>query len=157
MSVLMEENFIFVVDTNSFVDSLINAFSAFCTGFSHESYLDQTNFILFDQEFPENPFQDYIVDRELDTGYSPCCVWLNRKWGIDSNGNYEQLTEENYSKYENPAPFSIGIFFGIEPTKEQVLILKDRAKIFLDQYKIKIEGFRLIKHSRFAEESNLDG
>ena len=68
------------------------------------------------------------------------------------------MTEENYGDYNFPAPFSVGIFFGQEPTQEQLDLLKKRSKEFfnISDIKANVEGFRLIKYTKYAEEKNIE-
>ena len=111
-------------------------------------------------EEDDNPFLGFIGDRRDEKDdWSPCSVWLNKRYGCDADGKYSLLTEDNYDNFVFPAPFSVGIFFDVEPTESQINLIKERAVKFFKDYlkskEVKIEGFRKILHAKYAEEKDL--
>lgn len=155
--ILISEDYIFVVDTDSFSEDFVDHLTSYCTGFNAETYNEMKYIDLFQEQFDQNPFKDLIENKELGDILSPCCIWLNRNYGTDEDGNFAKLTEENYQNFNFPAPFSVGIFMN-EPTEEQINLIKTRTKEFFEIYepKVNLEGFRLIKHVKYAEEKDLD-
>lgn len=174
--VLISEKYMLVIDTDSNCSEFGSALCAYCTGFDDENasvgyadlfYLEMD--IDDDGEemaIEKNPFNGYILEEEMADGTSAWSYWLNRNWGIDEKGNAARITPENYGNYIHPAPYSLAIFFDIEPTEQQVQIVKERATKFFaemwpkakenEQKKMtKIEGFRLIKHAKYGEEKTL--
>lgn len=173
---LISEEFVFVIDTNSSSD-FGSHLCAYCTGLCDEDTHSTgcSNMFYMEMELDDdgeetaldkNPFSESVVDKEMGDVVSPWGIWLNRNWGQDDEGNFAKLTPENYGTYTFPAPFSIGIFFGVEPTIEQIEIIKERAAKFfakmwpnmeenLDKKPVEIEGFRLIKHTKYGEERPL--
>jgi len=177
--VLISTEYILVIDTNSFSERFAKELCAYCTGFIDESdkgekfadlfYLDQG---IADDEFPKgqvseqkNPFYGFIAQRiDENQDYSPCCVWLNKKYGYNARGEYAFLTEENYNDYNFPAPLSVGIFFDVEPEDWHIETIKERSVKFFDQIwskicpdkkTIEVEGFRLIVHTKYGHEIDL--
>ncbi len=65
-----------------------------------------------------------------------------------------------------PAYMSVGIYFSSRPTKEQIDFMKNRVESFESvmrksadynkNFKLKIEGFRLIKVTKAEKEENID-
>lgn len=177
-STLISEEYVLVIDTNSDSLNFSKKLCAYCTGFSSEDETDQQFSDMFymesgieDDPSPKgktcthkNPFYDSIADRKDEHDvYSPCCIWLNRDYGCHCETNqYAKITEENYADYDLPAPFSVGIFFDVEPTEDQIRIIKERAvKFFADVWaklsntKVVVEGFRLISHKKYGEEREI--
>lgn len=177
--VLLSEEYIFVIDTNKDTTDLCFSLCGYCTGLTGEGktehFAQQMSDMFYmemgieDDESPKgkvsyqkSPFYGAVIDR-LDENdcYSPCSVWLNRNYGSNEAGECVKLTDENYSEYEYPAPLSVGIFFGVEPTEPQIKILKERAMKFVGQWQattqeeLTVEGFRLISHKKYGEEREL--
>lgn len=175
---LINEEFILVIDTDSESLDFAHKLCAYCTGFTREDDTDQQFSDMFymengieDDDSPKgktcdqkNIFYESITDRKDESEvYSPCCVWLNRNYGCHIETNeYAKITEENYADYDLPAPFSVGIFFEVEPTAEQIKIIKERSvKFFADVWqkisgkKVTVEGFRLIVHKKIGEEREI--
>ena len=173
---LISEKYMLVIDTDSHVGEFGSQLCAYCTGFGDEDcdpgysnmfYLEMD--IEDDGEelaIEKNPFSESILEEECSEGTYAWSYWLSRNWGMDDQGNFGRITPENYGNYSYPAPFSFAIFFAAEPTIEQVQIVKERAAKFFteiwpktkeneDQKEVKIEGFRLIKHTKYGEEKSL--
>ncbi|RTK96824.1 MAG: hypothetical protein EKK64_02910 [Neisseriaceae bacterium] len=159
--VLLSEDYALIIDTNKESLDFCCELCSYCTGMISEGEVDLKYSDAFyeDLKFSQNynPFAGYCMDKLDENGdYSPCSVWLNKKYGIDENGNSAELNEENYSSYEYPAPFSVGIFFCKKPTQQQIEIIKERAnKFFLEMYNeqsVKVEKVYLIKYTKYAEE-----
>lgn len=170
----ISEEFILVIDTDSDTHSFYKQFGAYCTGLVSEEETDFQYSDLFYLELnieddvkktaiEKNPFYGLIYDRQDETGsWSPYSVWPSRIFGMHDASqeepvfNYSRLTENNYHLYDQPAPFSIGIFFDYKPETELVEIIKERAVRFFNEHcslkNVGIEGFRLISHEKFAEE-----
>jgi len=172
--ILISTEYILVVDTDSFSDPFAKKLCAYCTGFLDETesglefsdlyYLEEG---IEDDESPKgkvadekNPFYGFI-NQHLDEEhiYSPCCTWLNKRYGYNTNGEYAILTEENYDNYNFPAPLSVGIFFDVPPNSDHISKIKERSLAFFDKFwfeitgkRVTIEGFRLIIHTKYAEE-----
>lgn len=155
--ILISEDYIFVIDTDSFSEDFVDHLTAYCTGFNSETYNEMKYIDLFQEKFEINPFEELIESRELGDILSPCSIWLNRNYGVNEDGDVAKLTKDNYEKFSFPAPFSVGIFMN-EPTEEQINLIKTRTKEFFDLYepKVNLEGFRLIKHTKYAEEKDLN-
>jgi len=177
--ILISEDVFFVIDTDSHVDDFVSHLVAYCTGLTNEEDEDNGCSNMFymemdiedDEEgtaFDKNPFNEYIVDKPTGSegAYSPWGFWLSRTWGENEKGDYAKLTPDNCNEYGFPAPFSCCIFFDVEPTIEQIEIIKERAeKFFVKMWpnmkentsgkEVKIEGFRLIQHKKYGEEKSL--
>lgn len=175
--ILISEEYSFIIDTNAESYDFAKKLCAYCTGFLSEDESNQkfsdifyTEMSLEDDDSPrgrvsdeKNPFFNCIIDRRDSSDvFSPCSVWLSRDYGSNEEGEYSKITADNYSDYELPAPFSVGIFFDVEPTAEQIGIIKDRAvKFFSEMWleiskeTVKVEGFRLISHKKYGEEKDL--
>jgi hypothetical protein len=174
--VLLSEEFTVVIDTNGYAANFSKELCAYCTGFIDEQdYALEFADLFYMEEGIEddspkgkvaedkNPFQGHIGQRLDENGnYSPCCVFLNKRYGSNENGEVGLLTEDNYDKYDYPAPLSVGIFFDAEPTAEQVQIIKTRAKAFFEKLwpklrasEVAFEGTRLVIHTRYGEERDI--
>ena len=172
--VLLYKEYIFVIDTDSFTQDFYKELVAYCTGYASEdaitspyseAFYDEMQICdskspngFFEEE--KNPFRDYIVDRENENGnLAPCCILLNRKYGINDEDDVARIDEFNFSEYNQPAPFSLGIFFEKYPVQSQIDLIKNRAAKFIKTIwkdQVKIEGYRLIIHSKYGEEVCLD-
>jgi hypothetical protein len=174
--ILISEKYMFVIDTDSYVEEFGSQLCSYCTGFDDEcsdsgyAHMFYMEMGLEDDEdelsIDKNPFKGSIEEENGEDGSSAWNYWFNRNWGIDDQGNFGRITPENYGNYTYPAPFSLVIFFESEPTDEQIQIIKGRATKFFseiwpkskeneDQKKVEIEGFRLIKHTKYGEEKFL--
>lgn len=161
-AVLVNEEYVLLIDTDSYAENFADQLCAYCTGLDSEENpcVDEIN--AFRDELQcasdvDNPFFGMVGDRQNDNGaWCPSAVWLNPKYGMDATGKFALLTEQNYDLYNFPAPLSVGIYFDERPTMEQIEIIKERAaKYFKEVYKEKtvtVEGFRLLKHTKYAEE-----
>jgi len=174
--ILISEKYMLVIDTDSHVGEFGSQLCAYCTGFDDEDG-DPGYANMFYMEMgledegdelalEKNPFKDSIVEENDGEGSFAWSYWLSRNWGTDDRGNFGRITQDNYGNYSYPAPFSFAILFWVEPTIEQVKIIKERAvKFFAEmwpeakenyaQKEVKIEGFRLIKHTKYGEEKSL--
>lgn len=161
--ILISEEYIVVVDTNSPAVNFYKEFCAFCTGFDHEALNTMEWSDAFyhdlgikDDNVEDNPFYNFILlKKDMMGDDSPCSVWLNKKYGCNASGEYALLSEENYDQYNFPAPLSVGFYFDSEPQAAHIAILKDRAEKFFGDWekeKVNIEGMRLIVHSKYGEE-----
>lgn len=176
--VLISKEYILVIDTNSFSDSFAKDLCAYCTGFADEKenginyanlfYRDQ---FIEDDESPKGKVAEEknifygIMGNKLDEDgiYSPCSIWLNDKYGYNADGECALLNEENYDEFNFPAPLSVGLFFDDIPDENQIQLIKSRAfKFFEEVYpkinqdkQVKVEGFRLITHTKYGEVVNL--
>ena len=174
--VLIDQRFMFVIETDHYAGHFLENLCAYCTGYYGENdkgrdcsdlfYLDLN--ISDDEENNKlaselNPFRGYIIDQLGEEGFSPCALWVSRKYGTNSDGDYALLTEETYDNYTFPALFGVCIYFGLAPTQELVDIIKERAVKFFDKIyprlvkeetarQVKVEEFRLIRHDKYAEE-----
>lgn len=192
-SILISEEYILVIDTNTNAQ-FSKALCAYCTGYGSEvgdlkedcgGDLEQQMSDMFymemgleDDDSPKgrvalqkSPFYESIVDHRDEYGdYSPCSIWLNRNYGCNEAGEFAKLTDENFSDYDQPAPCSVGIFFGVEPSTDQIKIIKERAvKFFKEMWpkltgnkalgissqQVEVEGFRLISHKKYGEEKEI--
>lgn len=174
--ILISEKYILVIDTNSHVGEFGSQLCAYCTGFDDEhSDPGYANMFYMEMELEDdeeglaldkNPFGDSILEEDDGEGTFAWSYWLSRNWGMDEQGNFARITPDNYGNYSYPAPFSLGIFFAVEPTIEQIQIIKDRAAKFFtamwpkmkeneDKSEVTIEGFRLIRHTKYGEEKSL--
>lgn len=171
-SVLLSTEYILVIDTNYYAYDFASQLTAYCTGITDDEETGKNYADLFYSEMgiedDENPrgkiaeeknyFHEYVTHRAEDNYFTPCSVWLNKKYGCNDAGDYAQLTSENYDEYSVPAPFSVGIFFDREPTEDLIQIIKERSEQFFrkkcveDNKHVVIEGFRLIVHTRFGKE-----
>jgi hypothetical protein len=181
--VLLSTEYTLVIDTDAFSDHFAKKLCAYCTGFFDEKdngrdmsdlfYLDEQ---IEDDESPrgkiaeeKNPFHGFVCQRlDEDSIFSPCCVWLNKRYGYNPEGKYALLTEGNYDEYNFPAPLSVGIFFDEEPRRDHIEKIKQRAIKFFESVwpqlslrgvpktsKVNIEGFRLITHTKYGLETEL--
>jgi len=176
VQILISEEYSFLIDVNCETYSFAKKLCAYCTGFSSEDETDQKFSDMFYMEngieddesikgktcLQKNPFYGSIADRKDENDVlSPCSVWLNRNYGCNELGEIAKLTDENYSDYDLPAPASVGIFFDVEPTEDQIKIIKERAVKFFDIWqkmtneKVIVEGFRMISHKKFGEEKEI--
>ena len=74
-------------------------------------------------------------------------------YGKSSSGDYSVIDESNFSEYNSPAPFSVGIFFENKPQSYQIELIKHRSNDFFGMIENgKVEGFRLIAHKKYGEE-----
>lgn len=156
--------YIVLIDTNSDVYKFFNQLCAYCTGFYGENAnynIGQYYADLFFDEMgineEENPFDRYIGYRWENGSLTPCSIWANRHYGISRGGKVGRLTEDNYSEFDGPAPFSVGIFFDEEPPEELIQKIKARTKDFFDKFyqEVKPEGFRMIIHTKYGQEKDL--
>lgn len=174
-SVLLSTEYILVIDTDYYAYDFANQLTAYCTGVTDDEDTGKSFADLFysemhidDDESPrgktaeeKNQFHEFVTHRSEDNYFTPCSVWLNKKYGCNDDGKYAVLTQENYDEYSMPAPFSVGIFFGTEPTSELIQIIKVRSKKFfsekysIENKRVNIEGFRLIVHTRYGKELSL--
>jgi len=174
--ILISEKYMLIIDTDCHVGEFGSELCAYCTGFNDEdSDPGYSNMFYMEMGIDDdgdelasekNPFNGSIIEEDDGEGSFAWSYWLSRNWGMDEQGNFARLTPENYGNYSYPAPFSFAIFFGVEPTMEQVQIIKERAaKFFIEmwpkakenenQREVKIEGFRLIRHTKYGEEKSL--
>lgn len=169
--ILLKTDYTLVIDTNSQSENFYLKLCAYCTGFVSENEKDLSYSDLFyleegieDDPNPKgkladekNPFYGFIAQKYVQNALSPASVWINKKYGMNEDGDLAVLTEQNYSDYEFAAPCSVGIFFQIEPTLQQIIIIKRRASKFFENMKIaaKVEGFRLITYTKHAEEKDI--
>lgn len=171
----LSTEYILVIDTDSPAFGFAKDLCAYCTGYESE---DSKSLAMANQYFLdlglEDPKSDYgrilfeksifydaIADKRDDEDkYSPCTVMLNKRYGCDDAGNYQLLDEKNFDQFSQPAPLSVGIFFYIEPTKEQVALIRQRAMQFFknvwQEKKVVVEGLRLIVQTKYGEERVLD-
>jgi hypothetical protein len=170
--ILLSTEFIVVLDTNSPSFEFAEDLCAYCTGFESENTKDSCmmqkyyeslsiNCGLLDPEKVKyNIFSGYVTDKmNQDGNYSPCTVWLNKKYGCNTDGEYAELTENNYEDFSMPAPFSVGIYFELEPSDNHIRLLRERAiKFFSEEWKtpVQLEGIRLITKTLYGQEKNLD-
>jgi hypothetical protein len=167
--IFLYKEYILAIDTDRYAFDFLRNLVAYCTGYSYESSISTEYSDIFYNDLEidglakeeKNPFYGYIIDREDELGaLSPCCLLLNKKYGINDSGGYAVLDQDNFDQYSSPAPFSVGIFFDQEPLSEQIYLIKNRARNFFKKIwksdAVNIEGFRLIIHSKYAEEVLLD-
>ena len=171
--VLLYAEYDLIIDTNCESFPFYKELCAYCTGFINENDDAQPYSDMFylemrieDDESPKgkvcdekNPFYGSIrfeIDNDIE---SPCAVMLNKQYGANEDNEYALLTEENCEEYFDVAPLSIAILFDLEPTKEQIQIVKDRATKFFNEVwpknKVELEGFRLITRTHYGQESVL--
>lgn len=175
--VLISKEYTLVIDTDSLSTAFVKKLCAYCTGFvdETESDLEFADLYYLDENIEDdesskgklaeekNLFFEFVSQRlDEDQIFSPCCIWLNKRYGYNNDCESAVLTEDNFSEYSFPAPFSVGIFFDEMPTAEHILKIKERSlKFFNDVWpklsttKITIEGYRLITHTKYGEESSL--
>ena len=168
-AILLSKEFILVIDTNSPSCDFFSSLCAYCTGFDQESATDHSMVDKFYEEmdieegvsvsnnYSKNPFYDFVIDKINHEGdYSPCSIWLNKRYGCNEKGEYSLLSEENYNNYSFPAPMSVGIFFDQEPEAENIDLIKKRARQFFQNFwsksVVEVEGIRLIVHTKYGEE-----
>ena len=170
--ICMGKEYVLVIDTDSPSFSFYRQLCAYCTGYEHEGVSTieisdrfYSDFDLDDDDESSNPFYDYLDIKLDENGHlSPCCVWLNPRYGRNTSGDHALLDENNYEQFSGPAPLSVGFYFGKMPTRHHIEMIKSRAKAFLescppmdtDVKVVKFEGLRLICHTRYAEEIPLD-
>ena len=173
---LISKEYTLVIDTNSYAHKFYKELCAYCTGMIDETNEAKDYSDMFFEDFDldddnnhvaeeKSIFYDLISSKIDDVGiYSPCCVWLNKRYGINPEGEYTLLSSDNYEEYNFPAPLSVGIFFDVEPTEQSVLIIKQRAEKFFKEIwsnkfpgnkPVSIEGYRLITHTKHGEETEL--
>ena len=170
--VLILTEYILIIDTDSPSYEFASDLCAFCTGYAEEnsmkmsmidSFYENLNLksdISVAQKIESNPFRGFVVDKIDQYGYfSPFCIWLNKRYGCNESGEYGLLTQDNYEKFTMPAPFSVGIFFEREPEQEHIDLIVKRANLFFDSVwrnkKVKIDGMRVITHTKYAKEKVL--
>jgi hypothetical protein len=175
-SILISTEYTLVIHTDGFSDAFAKKLCAYCTGFVDETDTDLEFSDLYyleenieDDESPKgrvadekNPFYGFVGQRlDEDQIYSPCCVWLNKRYGYNANGEYAVLTEKNFDEYNFPAPLSVGIFFDMAPEPEHISKIKERAVKFFEKVwpklndgakKVTVEDFRLVIHTKYGEE-----
>lgn len=160
----LNHDFVFVIDTNQIAVPFYKELCAYCTGFFHDDLpIDGNDFYvdlgIDEDDESSNPLmgcvcRKFLADEDAST---PCCVWLNKRYGCDENGRFELLDENNCQHYEFPAPMSVGIFMESEPTKDQADLIKARAQRFAQKRpELAIEGFRLIQHVKLGKEQQAD-
>jgi hypothetical protein len=178
-TVLISTEYVLVIDTDKLSYDFYKPLCAYCTGTVDEddeglecSDLYYLEMGIEDDESPKgsvadekNPFYGFVGQRkDEDDAYSPCSVWLNKRYGYSATGEYALLTEQNYDEFNFPAPMSVGIFFDVEPKPEHIQTIKSRAADFFKKIwpklqdgsaPVTIEGFRLIKHTKYGEETDL--
>lgn len=174
--VLISTEYTVIIDTDSVSYDFVNKLCAYCTGLTNEEdegmeladlyYLEQS---IEDDSSPhgltsdeKNPFYGVVSQRlDQDSIYSPCSVWLNKNYGCNASGKFAKLNEKNYDEYNFPAPLSVGIFFLQEPEPGHIQIIKERSVAFFEKIwpkikdgsnPVRVEGFRLITHTKFGED-----
>lgn len=174
--ILISTEYTLIIDTDGLSEVFAKKLCAYCTGFidETESDLEFSNLYYLEEEIEDdessrgrvaeekNPFFGSVGQRlDEDQLYSPCCVWLNKNYGYNANGEYDLLTNVNLDEYNFPAPLSVGIFFDTEPDPEQILKIKERSVKFFDKVwpilnpgakKVTVEDFRLVVHTKYGEE-----
>jgi len=177
--ILISTEYILVIDTDKLAYDFYKPLCAYCTGVVDEDDVGQECADLYyletgieDDDSPrgsvadeKNPFYGFVGQRkDEDDAYSPCSVWLNKRYGYSATGEYALLTERNCEEFNFPAPLSIGIFFDVEPQPEHVQTIKTRAADFFKKIwpkledgsaPVTIEGFRMITHEKYATEHDL--
>ena len=177
--VLISEDYMFIIETDSFAGHFAEDLCAYCTGYIGENgkgrefsdlyYMEMG--ISDDDETGEladekNHFYGYIGDRQTEEGYwEPFALWPSKKYGCNTQGQYSVRTESQtfYDDYPFPALFGICIYFNEMPQKEHMETIKERAVKFFEQVypkvakegrnkNVKIEDFRLVCHKKYAEE-----
>ena len=156
--VVISREYVLVVDTDqpaTFADEL----TAYCTGLYAEYASPRVKEIAelyySSQNLDVSPFRDYLTAKQNSDGdWTPGAVWANRRYGINAASETAVLDETNYGDYDALAGFSVGIYL-TEPLPEELLkTFKDRAAAFL-KGKAKVEGCRLITHTRTGSEVQL--
>lgn len=176
--ILLYAEYDLIIDTNCESFHFYKELCAYCTGITNEDEhaLDYSNQFYFEMVIKDdeslkgkiaeekNPFYGAIrfeIDNNIE---SPCAVMLNKRYGANEDGKYAILTEENCEEYFDIAPLSVAILFDLEPTQEQIQIIKDRAvKFFTEVWpnlptpkeKVEVEGFRLITRTHYGQEMDL--
>ncbi len=157
--------YIFVVDTDKYAGNFERPMCAYMTGCVGDCEVGQDKA----EEFVED-IQDDRIASEFDEGvlqvadehgcYRPVSIWPTPGWGNNGMGKHAQLDGENDKVYHWPAYMSVAIFFQERPSTELIDLMKKRAAEYVELYKkekfgekIKISGFRLIKHDVKVEES----
>ena len=156
LKILLDEEYILVLDTDSLIIDFYREICSFCTGHDADSCRSMVESDRFHDDFQdENPFSVNIKYKDDgEGGETPCSVWLNKRYGCDEDGNFGLLDENNFQSYGFPAPMSVGIFFLTEPTQTQINLIRSRAEAFLAERKPspKLESLRLITHTKYGEE-----
>lgn len=163
--ILLSTEYTLVIDTNGFAYNFAKKLCGYCTGHTSEDEEDQKCCDLYDAEMDNGVkvFAGFIMDRkDEDDNWSPCTVWVNKRYGYNSNGDHALLDEKNYDDFNFPAPFSVGIFFDVEPTEYQIHVIRTRSQQFFEKVwpnikpegvgDVRVEGLRLIIHRRYGEE-----
>lgn len=169
--ILLSTEYVLVLDTNSPSYEFASDLCAYCTGFEpeNENCFDMLDEFYHDigvksdsktiDKIDKNPFKDYIFDKLNDEGhYSPCSVWLNKKYGCNEFGEFAVIDENNFDQFQLPAPLSVGIFFEKEPTAELLSVVKKRAIVFFDKIckkPVKLEGMRIITKNLYGSEQTV--
>ena len=178
--VLISTDYILVIDTDQYAGNFAEDLVSYCTGFygedTREQVRDLSNLFYVENGIEDggegeedllandkNPFVDFIVDQQDDVGnWNPCAVWPSRKYGVNSSGEYAVLTDKNYNDYNFPAGYSVGIYMSAPLDEPLLSLVKERAVKFFEQVypklakegekNVKVEGFRLIVHTKTAKE-----
>lgn len=176
--VLISTEYTLVIDTNRMAQPFAEQLCAFCTGIVSEEASPEDealaerfyeDFGIDDDKSPKgkvadekNPLYGYVAQKVNDDVYSPWCIWFNKRYGWDGSDTVELLTESNCDEFEYPAPLSVGIYFNVEPTKEQIDSIKKRSKDFFEtvwnvqgRIPVTIEGYRLVVHTKYGKELEL--
>jgi hypothetical protein len=174
---LISEEFILVIDCDRYAGPFADPLCAYVTGFVGEeaahhsmemSELYYADLGIEDDDGPhgemaddKNPLRDLVIDQQDENGnWQPCSIWPSRTYGMNAEGKSAKLNDKNYDDYNFPAGYSVGIFLFAKPTDEQFAVIKQRTeKFFADMWpvlkegeKVNIEGYRLIRHRKTAEE-----
>ena len=179
MAILLSTEYTVVIDTDSVSYEFAKPLCAYCTGIVDEEDVGQEMSDLYyleqgieDDESPrgrvadeKNPFYGFVAQRQdQDQFFSPCSVWLNKHYGCNESGDIAKLTDLNYDEYTCPAPLSVGIFFDVEPTAEQIQTIKERTVSFFEKIwpkvkdgseKVNVENFSLITHTKYGDHKTL--
>lgn len=145
------EEYIFIIDTDHFAD-FAGQLAAYCTGVVSED--ESESIASFADEVTDNSLAEITVEKELPEGWRNYSIWPSKIWAANDSGEYARLTQDNFQQFDEPAGFSVGIYFDSELDSGMIALLKERATQFFEKYKsdVKIEGFRLISHIKTARE-----
>jgi len=152
----MENNFIFVIDTDTYSGNFERELCVFCTGQYGECEVGMDLAKQFKANFPAEykelrKIVNCYVPDEHGVG-RPATIWPTPGFWNNGNGKHFPDFKWNGKSDKYPAYQSVAIFFYKKPTHEQINFICQRACDYCAKENITILKFRLIQEIRSEKE-----
>ena len=150
------ENYLFVIDTDTYAGNFERQMCAYVTGQIGECEVGKEQAELAKQEIPDVVAQlEELTEHVPDEHgcHRPVSIHPNPRYGNDGHGKHALLTDENRKQFPYPAYNSVAIYFHSMPDSKTMEIMKQRARNIGTrgvgtegfEHTVEVEGFRLLE------------